>query len=25
MLARLGVAPGMLEDRIFELRDRAAG
>jgi ATP-dependent Clp protease ATP-binding subunit ClpC len=25
MLARLGVAPEMLEDRIFELRDRAAG
>ena len=24
MLARLGVAPEMLEDRIFELRDRAA-
>jgi ATP-dependent Clp protease ATP-binding subunit ClpA len=25
MLARLGVAPEMLEDRLFELRDRAAG
>jgi len=25
MLARLGVSPGMLEDRIFELRDRTAG
>ncbi len=25
MLARLGVAPGMLEDRLFEFRDRAAG
>ena len=25
MLARLGVAPEKLEDRIFELRDRAAG
>jgi ATP-dependent Clp protease ATP-binding subunit ClpA len=25
ILARLGVAPEMLEDRLFELRDRAAG
>jgi ATP-dependent Clp protease ATP-binding subunit ClpA len=25
MLARLGVAPEMLEDRLFEFRDRAAG
>ena len=25
MLARLGVAPEMLEERLFELRDRAAG